>query len=99
MQSNLYYSEGESAIDEQTRTIDDNEFREARLAYKAQVDDLSKMLRHQRNMKRIKKDCMKHMIAEPSLNDEKSDYGDLLNTENKAYHKKNSCVSTGLGTS
>ena len=35
------------------------------------------MLRHQRNMKRIKKESLKNMMAEPLLHDEKSELGEL----------------------
>lgn len=46
---------------------DNAEFHEAREAYISQIEDISKMLRHQRNMKKIKKECMKNMIAGPCL--------------------------------
>lgn len=35
--------------------------------YKCKIEDISKMLKHQRNMKKIKKECMKNMIAGPGL--------------------------------
>lgn len=35
-----------------------------------QVEDISKLLKHQRNMKKIKKECLKSMVAGPSLIDE-----------------------------
>lgn len=76
-QKSLYYSEGDSA-DEESLKKDDELFQAAREGYKQKVENLSKMLRHQRNMKRIRKDCFKNMIAEPlAMGDEKSEQGEL----------------------
>ena len=66
-ETNLYYSEG----DEDEVLIKDNqEFEETRKLYLSQIEDISKMLKHQRNMKKIKKECMKNMVAGPSLIDQ-----------------------------
>ena len=43
------------------------EFQEARIGYISQIEDLSRMLKHQRNLQKIKKECMKNMIASPNL--------------------------------
>ena len=60
-----YYSECEENDD---FLIKDNaEFHDLRQKYISQIDDISKMLRHQRNLKKIKKECFKNMIAGPSL--------------------------------
>lgn len=61
----LYYSEVEA--DDEFLIKDNQEFQETREKYISQVEDISKMIRHQRNMKKIKKECMKNMIAGPSL--------------------------------
>lgn len=63
--ASLYYSEGDQ--DDEFMIKDNTEFHEARESYISQIEDISKMLRHQRNMKKIKKDCMKNMIAGPCL--------------------------------
>ena len=73
----MYYSEGDSPADEEALKKDDELFHSARDGYKQKVENLSKMLRHQRNMKRIRKDCLKNMIAEPmAMWDEKSEQGE-----------------------
>jgi hypothetical protein len=64
-ENSLYYSEVEA--DDDFLIKDNEQFQEAREKYIQQVEDISKMLRHQRNMKKIKKECMKNMIAGPSL--------------------------------
>ena len=43
------------------------EFHETRIGYITKIEDLSRMLKHQRNMQKIKKECMKNMIASPTL--------------------------------
>jgi hypothetical protein len=43
------------------------EFQDARIGYIPKIEDLSRMLKHQRNMQKIKKECMKNMIASPTL--------------------------------
>jgi nitrogen fixation/metabolism regulation signal transduction histidine kinase len=65
-EQNLYYSEGE---EDEFLIKDNQEFEETRKKYMSQVEDISKMLKHQRNMKKIKKDCLKNMVAGPSLID------------------------------
>ena len=44
-----------------------SEFQDLRESYIAKVEDISKMLKHNRNMNKIKKECFKNMIAGPSL--------------------------------
>lgn len=61
----LYYSEVEA--DEDFLIRDNEEFQETREKYIQEIEDISKMLKHQRNMKKIKKECMKNMIAGPCL--------------------------------
>jgi len=53
--------------------------------YKDKIEDISKMLKHQRNMKKIKKECMKNMVAGPGLID--------INTINKLKPHKQSYSS------
>ena len=43
------------------------DFEDTRKKYISQIEDISRMLKHQRNMKKIKKECMKNMVAGPSL--------------------------------
>ena len=45
------------------------EFQDLREQYISKVEDISKMLKHNRNMNKIKKECFKNMIAGPSLFD------------------------------
>lgn len=61
----LYCSEIEQ--DEEIWLKDTEEFEDARAKYIVQIEDISKMLKHQRNMKKIKKECFKNMIAGPSM--------------------------------
>ena len=63
----MYYSE--EGQEDEFLIKDNQEFEEARKSYISRVEDISKMLRHQRNMKKIKKECFKNMIAGPSLID------------------------------
>ena len=63
--NSLYYSEVEA--DDDFLIKDNAEFLETREKYINQIEDISKMLKHQRNMKKIKKECFKNMIAGPSL--------------------------------
>lgn len=65
-ESNLGYG-SEQDVDEELIKKEKQDYHEAREKYLHQIEDISKMLRHQRNMKKIKKDCMKNMIAGPSL--------------------------------
>lgn len=46
------------------------DYHETREKYVHLIEDISKMLRHQRNMKKIKKECLKNMVAGPSLTSE-----------------------------
>ena len=64
-QNSCYYSETE--IDEDLQNKENLEFQEARIGYISKIEDLSRMLKHQRNLQKIKKECMKNMIAGPSL--------------------------------
>jgi len=66
----LYYSEVEA--DDELIIKDNLEFEEQRKAYIQKIEDISKMLKHQRNMKKIKKECMKNMVAGPCLIDEQT---------------------------
>ena len=68
--NSLYYSEVEADDDFLVR--DNAEFQEAREKYIQQIEDISVMLKHQRNMKKIKKECLKNMVAGPSLVDPNS---------------------------
>ena len=43
------------------------EFQQLREEYISKVEDIAKMLKHNRNMNKIKKECFKNMIAGPSL--------------------------------
>ena len=63
-----YYNEDEQAEDEDI-IKDNNDFTLTRKNYKGKIEELAKMLKHQRNIKKIKKECMKNMIAGPSLID------------------------------
>lgn len=63
----MYYSEVDN--DEDFLIRDSEEFQETREKYICQIEDISKMLKHQRNMKKIKKECFKNMIAGPCLVD------------------------------
>jgi hypothetical protein len=65
-EQSLYYSEGE---EDEFLIKDNQEFEETRKQYTAQIEDIRRMLKHQRNMKKIKKECMKNMVAGPSLID------------------------------
>lgn len=65
-QNSHYYSEGE---EDEFMIKDNQEFEETRKSYILQIEDIRKMLKHQRNMKKIKKECMKNMVAGPSLID------------------------------
>ena len=51
---------------------DNQDYHETRKKYIGQVEDISKMLKHQRNMKKIKKECMKNMVEGPCLIDQQS---------------------------
>ena len=62
----MYYSEGE---EDEFLIKDNKEFEETRLSLISKIEEISKMVKHQRNMKKIKKECMKNMIAGPSLID------------------------------
>ena len=62
---NSYYSETE--MDEEMIKKENQEFQEARQGYVSKIEDISNMLKHQRNMQKIKKECMKNMIASPTL--------------------------------
>lgn len=62
---NSYYSETE--MDEDMIKKEGIEFQEARIGYISKIEDLSRMLKHQRNLQKIKKECMKNMIANPNL--------------------------------
>lgn len=64
-QNSCYYSETE--IDEDLLNKENLEFQEARIGYISKIEDLSRMLKHLRNLRQIKKECMKNMIAGPSL--------------------------------
>jgi hypothetical protein len=64
-QNSNYYSETE--IDEDMINKENLEFQEARIGYISKIEDLSRMLKHLRNLRQIKKECMKNMIAGPSL--------------------------------
>lgn len=64
-QNSCYYSETE--VDEDLQNKDNLEFQEARIGYISKIEDLSRMLKHQRNLQKIKKECMKNMIAGPGL--------------------------------
>ena len=66
----MYYSEVEA--DDDFIIKDNAEFQEVREKNIAAIEDISKMLKHQRNMKKIKKECMKNMIAGPSLIEQQS---------------------------
>mmetsp|Transcript_14235 Transcript_14235/g.22165 ORF Transcript_14235/g.22165 Transcript_14235/m.22165 type:complete len:96 (+) Transcript_14235:262-549(+) len=63
----VYYSE---EADDEFMAQDNLAFEEFRKAHITSIEDISKLLRHQRNMKKIKKECMKHMVAGPSLLEE-----------------------------
>ena len=65
--SATYYSEYEA--EDEYLIKDNNDFASARKSYMGKIEELAKMLKHQRNMKKIKKECMKNMIAGPSLID------------------------------
>lgn len=65
--NSVYYSEGEN--EDEFLIKDNKEFEETRKKYIASIEDISKMLKHQRNMKKIKKECLKNMVAGPSLID------------------------------
>lgn len=64
-QNSCYYSETE--LDEEVQNKENLEFQEARIGYISKIEDLSRMLKHLRNLRQIKKECMKNMIAGPSL--------------------------------
>lgn len=54
-------------MDEEMLKKENQEFQDARMSYVPKIEDLSNMLKHQRNMHKIKKECMKNMIASPTL--------------------------------
>ena len=64
-QNSCYYSETE--VDEDLQNKENLEFQEARIGYISKIEDLSRILKHQHNLQKIKKECMKNMIAGPSL--------------------------------
>jgi hypothetical protein len=71
---------------------DNQEFEETRKLYISQVAEISRMLKHQRNMKKIKKECMKNMVAGPSLIDlsackQSSSYSKKDSIHSKSVHK------------
>lgn len=51
------------------------------------------MLKHQRNMRKIKKDCLKNMVAGPCLIDEQVLVAKLKPSQVKGYAKKHSMQS------
>lgn len=77
-----YYSEEGLEDNDELIQKDNIDFNETRLNYKTKIEDISKMLKHQRNMKKIKKECLKNMVAGPGLLDQ--------NTANKIKQHKQS---------
>lgn len=67
-ESELYYQEVDA--DQDFLAKDNQEFEETREKYISQIKDIAKMLCHNRNMSKIKKECFKNMIAGPSLIDQ-----------------------------
>lgn len=65
-ESHIAYG-AEVDVDEELIAKEKQDYHEAREKYVHLIEDISKMLRHQRNMKKIKKECLKSMIAGPSL--------------------------------
>ena len=97
-QTSQYYSEGDQ--DDEFLIKDNQEFEEARKSYISQIEDISKMLRHQRNMKKIKKEVYKNMVAGPSLIDhvQPSPLQSYKLSNNYSINKKDSMISGQMST-
>lgn len=68
-----------------------SEFQDLREQYITKVEDISKMLKHNRNMNKIKKECFKNMIAGPSLLEENISL--VKQAKSQIQYKKDSMLS------